>query len=94
MSWEMILEQYYASFSIIRNGGGASVTAVASQAVETMDRARGLVETMPSKSVQYFVQFEDDHLHMIRMAWARETFCILRCALLAGAGKERVKGLQ
>lgn len=31
---------------------------------------------------------------MIRTAWASETFCVLRCASLAGAGKERGKGLQ
>lgn len=53
MSWEMILEQYYASFNIIRNGGGTTVTAVANQAVEKMDRARDMVETMPSKSVPH-----------------------------------------
>lgn len=39
--------------------GEPPFTALANQAGEGMDRAQDLVETMPSKSVQHFVQFED-----------------------------------
>lgn len=57
-----------------------------------MDRARDLVKTMPSHSVPYFVQFQVDYSHVIRMDGARELFRVLRCVLLAGAGKESDKG--
>lgn len=72
----------------------SAISTVANQLVERMDRALDLVKTMPRQLVPHSLQIEDDYSHGNRMDEAMDMFCVLRCVLLAGAGKERDKGLH